>query len=35
VSRTNDGGKTWKALRNGLPQENCFDIVYRHVMVMQ
>jgi photosystem II stability/assembly factor-like uncharacterized protein len=32
VSRTDDGGKTWKALRNGLPQQNCFDIVYRHAL---
>lgn len=30
VCRTDDGGKSWKALRNGLPQQNCFDIVYRH-----
>lgn len=30
VCRTNDGGKTWTQLRDGLPQENCFDIVYRH-----
>jgi hypothetical protein len=32
VCRTDDGGKTWKTLRNGLPQENCFDIVYRHAL---
>jgi photosystem II stability/assembly factor-like uncharacterized protein len=32
ISRTDDGGKTWKDLRNGLPQENCFDIVYRHAL---
>ncbi|UXX77973.1 hypothetical protein N7E81_11435 [Reichenbachiella carrageenanivorans] len=30
VCRTDDGGKTWVEQRNGLPQENCFDIVYRH-----
>jgi photosystem II stability/assembly factor-like uncharacterized protein len=30
VCRTDDGGKTWTAFRNGLPQENCFDITYRH-----
>ncbi len=30
VCRTEDGGKTWQALRTGLPQENCFDIVFRH-----
>ncbi len=32
ICRTDDGGKTWKDLRKGLPQENCFDIVYRHAM---
>lgn len=32
VCRTDDGGKTWKEQRNGLPQENCFDIVYRHCL---
>lgn len=30
ICRTDDGGKSWKELRNGLPQEYCFDIVYRH-----
>jgi len=30
VCRTDDGGKTWTDYRAGLPQENCFDIVYRH-----
>ena len=33
VCRTEDGGKNWLALRNGLPQENCFDIVLRHSLV--
>jgi photosystem II stability/assembly factor-like uncharacterized protein len=32
VARTTDGGKTWTTLRKGLPQENCFDIVYRHAL---
>jgi hypothetical protein len=32
ICRTDDGGKTWKDLRKGLPQENCFDIVYRHAL---
>jgi photosystem II stability/assembly factor-like uncharacterized protein len=32
VCRTDDGGKSWKQLRKGLPQENCFDIVYRHCL---
>ena len=30
VCRTEDGGQTWQQLRNGLPQEYCFDIVFRH-----
>ena len=30
VCRTDDGGKTWVTLRNGLPQDFCFDIVFRH-----
>lgn len=32
ICRTDDGGKTWIQQRNGLPQENCFDIVYRHAL---
>lgn len=32
ICRTDDGGKTWKELRKGLPQQNCFDIVYRHAL---
>jgi len=30
VGRTTDGGATWTQLREGLPQENAFDVVYRH-----
>ncbi|MFN7133705.1 MAG: WD40/YVTN/BNR-like repeat-containing protein, partial [Myxococcales bacterium] len=30
VGRTTDGGETWQTFREGLPQENAFDIVYRH-----
>lgn len=30
VSRTDDGGQTWTAFREGLPQQNCYDLVYRH-----
>jgi photosystem II stability/assembly factor-like uncharacterized protein len=30
VTRTRDGGKTWQTLRNGLPQRDAFDLVYRH-----
>lgn len=32
VCRTEDGGQTWQELRHNLPQENCFDIVFRHGM---
>jgi len=32
VCRTEDGGKSWEECRKGLPQENCFDIVYRHAL---
>ena len=34
ICRTDDGGKTWKEQRKGLPQENCFDIVYRHALAL-
>jgi photosystem II stability/assembly factor-like uncharacterized protein len=34
VSRTRDSGKTFEVLRNGLPQENCYDIVYRHALAI-
>jgi hypothetical protein len=32
VTRTRDGGKTFETLRNGLPQEHCYDIVFRHCL---
>ncbi len=32
VGHTLDGGKTWSEHRKGLPQENCFDIVFRHAL---
>ncbi|MCB0619974.1 MAG: hypothetical protein KDC43_09100 [Saprospiraceae bacterium] len=32
VCRTDDGGKSWKTLRHGLPQGHSFDIVYRHAL---
>lgn len=35
VCRTDDGGKTWTAQRNGLPQGTAFDITYRHAMDVQ
>lgn len=33
VYYTEDGGRSWHELRNGLPQQNCFDIVFRHAFV--
>jgi hypothetical protein len=30
VTRTRDGGRSFESLRNGLPQETSFDLVYRH-----
>jgi hypothetical protein len=30
VSRTRDGGKSFEVLREGLPQEHAYDLVYRH-----
>ena len=35
VCRTEDGGQSWQTLTNGLPQENCFDIVFRHALAIQ
>ncbi|MDQ6843117.1 MAG: hypothetical protein M3Z92_02020 [Bacteroidota bacterium] len=32
VCHTDDGGKTWQNLYKGLPQEDCFDIMYRHAL---
>jgi hypothetical protein len=30
VNRTRDGGRTFETLRDGLPQEHAYDLVYRH-----
>jgi hypothetical protein len=30
VQRTRDGGRTFDVLREGLPQNDCYDLVYRH-----
>lgn len=32
VARTTDGGESWEPLRKGLPQENTYDVVYRHAL---
>jgi photosystem II stability/assembly factor-like uncharacterized protein len=35
ICRTDDGGKSWNTFRNGLPQEYCYDIVYRHGLIAE
>jgi hypothetical protein len=30
VNRTRDGGRSFETLREGLPQADCYDLVYRH-----
>jgi len=32
VYRTDNGGKTWRDFREGLPQKNAYDIVLRHAL---
>jgi hypothetical protein len=32
AARTRDGGKTFTVLREGLPQEHAYDLVYRHAL---
>ena len=32
VSKTTDGGSTWQSKSEGLPQQNVFDITYRHAL---
>lgn len=32
VCTTEDGGQSWRACRDGLPREYCFDIVFRHAL---
>ncbi|MCK6471821.1 MAG: exo-alpha-sialidase [Planctomycetes bacterium] len=32
VTRTRDGGKTFKTLRKGLPQKHAYDICFRHCL---
>ncbi len=32
VTRTRDGGKTFDVLTEGLPQENAYDLTYRHAL---
>jgi len=30
VTRTRDGGRSFESLRTGLPQSECYDLIYRH-----
>jgi photosystem II stability/assembly factor-like uncharacterized protein len=30
VTHTRDGGKSWETLRDGLPQRDAYDLIYRH-----
>jgi photosystem II stability/assembly factor-like uncharacterized protein len=32
VARTEDGGQSWRDLREGLPQEGAYDVVLRHAL---
>ncbi|MDP3668762.1 MAG: exo-alpha-sialidase [Telluria sp.] len=32
VTRTTDAGKSFAVLRAGLPQQHCYDLVYRHAL---
>lgn len=34
ITRTRDGGKTFDILRNGLPQDHAYDLVFRHSLVI-
>ena len=34
VARTRDGGESFEVLRNGLPQRNAYDLVYRHALAV-
>ncbi len=34
VTRTRDGGKSFDILRNGLPQDHAYDLVFRHALAI-
>jgi hypothetical protein len=34
VTRTRDGGKTFKVLSKGLPQKHAYDVVFRHALAL-
>jgi len=33
VCYTDNGGQSWQELKDGLPQKNCFDLIFRHSFV--
>ncbi|MEM7456919.1 MAG: glycosyl hydrolase [Planctomycetota bacterium] len=33
VCRTTDGGRSWQAFSEGLPQQDCYDFVFRHCLI--
>jgi photosystem II stability/assembly factor-like uncharacterized protein len=35
VARTRDAGQSWQQLREGLPGENAYDVVYRHALALR
>ena len=34
VTRTQDGGKSFEILSEGLPQKHAYDVVYRHALAL-
>jgi hypothetical protein len=34
VTRTKDGGKTFKSLTKGLPQKHAYDVIFRHALTI-
>lgn len=34
VTRTRDGGQTFEVLRNGLPSEHAYDLIFRHALAI-
>ncbi|MDE2445855.1 MAG: exo-alpha-sialidase [Alphaproteobacteria bacterium] len=34
VTRTRDGGKSFKSLKKGLPQKHAYDVVFRHALAI-
>jgi hypothetical protein len=34
VTRTRDGGRSFDVLRKGLPQDHCYDLVFRHSLAI-